>query len=52
MELDHMTSAIEIFKQVPKVQALIRDARLEATQAARVQMLRELLKAKFRSIPK
>jgi len=52
MELDHMTSATEIFKRVPKVQALIRSARLEATQAARVQMLREQLKAKFRTIPK
>jgi hypothetical protein len=52
MELDRMTSATDIFLRVPKVQALIQNARLEASRAARIQMLREQLKAKFRSVPK
>jgi hypothetical protein len=52
MELDRMTSAIDIFRRIPKVQALIQSARLEASHTARVQMLREQLKAKFRALPK
>ena len=51
-----MATLEEIFLQVPKVQAIIRNERREAAtdaaRNARVEMLGDQLKSKFRTLPK
>ncbi len=47
MELQRMPTVSEIFLKVPKFQAMLQDA----DRNARVEMLRDLLKSKFRTLP-
>ena len=48
MELKHMATAADIFRRVPKVQEMIEDA----DQNARIEMLRDQMESKFRTLPK
>ena len=60
MEVERMATIEEIFLKVPKFQAIIRNERREAAREAaqkadrngRAEMLSDLLKSKFRTLPK
>ena len=51
MEVERMATFEEIFSKVPKFQAMIRTARLEASRTTGIQLLRGLLKQKFHKLP-
>ena len=47
-----MATLEEIFLKVPKFQAMIRNERRDADRHGRVEVLGDLLKSKFRTLPK
>jgi hypothetical protein len=52
MELKSMASlGNEIFLRLPQVQDIVRDARVQADRDVRIQVLRDQLKGKFRTLP-
>lgn len=52
MEIERMATIEEILLKVPKYQEIIRNERREADRNGRVEMLSDLLKSKFRTLPK
>ncbi len=52
MELKSMASlGTDIFLRLPQVQDIVRDVRVQAVQQARIEVLRDLLKGKFHTLP-
>ncbi len=52
MELKNMASSgTDIFLRLPQVQDIVRDARVQADRDVRIQVLRDQLKGKFRTLP-
>ncbi len=52
MELKRMLSPTETLLKIPQVKDMVRNASRSADRDARIQVLRNLLKAKFHTLPK
>jgi hypothetical protein len=52
MELKSMASPNDTFLMIPQVQDMVRNAQRNGERGARTEVLRDLLKAKFHSLPK